>query len=83
MLVACLFSKYIYLLAFLSQMVKIYDMCNVGCSCSTPNVFCFKELPFGLCGVSLKAMFFCFALDHAFSHASCVFLVFKFYANMH
>ena len=44
-------------MAFSFQNVKFYATCNVWCSCSTPNVFCFKELPFGLCGVSLKAMF--------------------------
>ena len=39
-----------------------------GISCSTLNVLCFKELPFGLCGVSLKAMLFSFVINHAFLH---------------
>ena len=74
---ACLLSKTIYFVAFSFQNVKIYVMCNVGCSCSTPNVFCFKELPFGLCGVSLKAMFFCFALNW---RIFCMYHVFCWYS---
>ena len=77
-----LVSKYIYLLAFSFQNVKFYAICNVWHSCSTPNVFCFKELPFGLCGVSLKAIFYCFALNHALLHVSCILLVSKFNANI-
>ena len=73
----------IYFVAFSFQNVKFYAIFNVWHSCSTLNVFCFKELLFTLSGVSLKAMFFCFALNHAFLHVSCVLLVFKFYANMH
>ena len=35
-------------MAFSFQSVKFYATCNVGHSCSTPNVFCFKELSFTL-----------------------------------
>ena len=53
-----LLKQTIYFVEFSVQNVKFYAICNVWHSCSTPNVFCFKELPFGLCGVSLEAMFF-------------------------
>ena len=46
-------------------------------------MFCFKELSFSLSGVSLKAIFYCFALNHTFLHVSCVLLASKFYATTH
>ena len=80
----CMFAwQPIYFVAFSFQNIKFYAICNVWCSCSTPNVFCFKELPFALCGVSLKAIIFSFVANHTFLDVSCVLLVFKVYANMY
>ena len=45
-------------------------------------MFCFKEHPFGLCGVSLKVIFYCFALNHTLLHVSCILLVSKFNTNI-
>ena len=80
---ACLLSKLLTLWHFHFKMSNSMLYVMFGILVGTTNVFCFKESPFGLSGVSFKAMFFCFALNCAFLHVSCVLLVFKFYANMH